>query len=472
MKVKKFVTYLIIASFITTSLYSCNKPSIGEISTYKVQKNNFEILVTDIGEISSEIENKIYAPFSTKIDNIIDEGSIVKKQQKIGTLTTLNEEQKRDESELLLKEANLDLGVKDSEILQSIEKLNKELDNAELGINIAKLKLKKLIETRDGVAIVRAEETLKTLDKEIKIYELDVKEKERLNKLGYISEEELNTSKTKLKELQKEKEYTKVSLKVLLDGPRKEEIEKERINVGIAKKSFEKTKEELQTIKNKSKLEKKEKQLAIDKSKKSFDYNSDLVRKGSLISPSDGLIIYGKMMSGQTEIKIKSGDSVSEGVEIAKIVDINKPMLKMLINEVDIGKLKLGQDTRFYLDAYPENFYKGKVIKISNIADNKYVQDDNKVKVFEVFIRIFGKDKLLVPGMTANVEIIVESKKNVLTVPSQAIKREKDKTYCFVKTENGLVKKLVVIDKSNEMETVIKSGLNENELISLDNVNM
>lgn len=469
MKVKNFITYLIVFSSITTSISSCNRNDTNnKIPTYKVEKTNFEVLVTDTGEISSEIENKIYAPFSTKVDSIIDEGLTVKKGQKVATLETVSQEQSRDESKLSLKEAKLDFNATKFTNEESIEGLKKELKNANLDIDIAKLGLKNLIETRDKVGIIKAEQTLKTIDKELKIYELNVKEEERLNKLGYISQEELNDSKTKLQELQKEKEYTKISLKVLKNGPRKEDIEKEKININIALKNQEKVKQELDSTINKSKLDDKEKKLSIKKSQTDFDYNNDLAEKGNLISPSNGLIIYGKIMSGQDEVKIKAGDSVSQGVEIAKVVDLNKPMLKMLINEVDIGRLKLDQEARFALDAYPEKIYHGKVIKISSIADSKFTQDDNKVKVVEVLVRIFEKDKFLIPGMTANAEIVVANEKNVLAIPSQAIKKDKDKTFCFVKTEKGFIKKPVVIGESNEIQSIIENGLSENDIISLD----
>ena len=61
--------------------------------------------------------------------------------------------------------------------------------------------------------------------------------------------------------------------------------------------------------------------------------------------------------------------------------------------------------------------------------------------------------------MTANIEIILDDLKNVITVPSQAIFKEKDKKFCYLKTTDKLIKQPVVTGLSSEMSTEIRSGL-------------
>ena len=438
-----------------------------ETPTYKVKKKNLEILISDTAEIGSEVENDVTAPFSSKVENILDEGTVVKKSAVIGSLATVKETEEKEKSETGLKETEYELKLSIVENDKEFYRLGQELINAQLELKKSELILKRLSEGRDGVGIVTSEESLKTIDKELVIYELDLPERTKLVKSGYMSEDELNQAKTKYKELKKIKQQTLSKLKVLYDGPTTEEIEKEKVNVDIATEKLRKAKQELESFKIKARLNIKENEIHINKNKESYAYYSSLVSQGDLLAPSDGMVVYGKMFVGREEVKIKSGDSVREGVTIAKVIDVNKPILRLFGNEVDVGKLKQGQIAKFYLDAYPEKQYKGLVLKIAPIANKKFEQDENDVRVFETQLRIVDKDQHLQPGMTANVEIVTEKFNNVIVVPSQAILKDKDEDYCYIKSDKGFIKQSVVKGSSNELETIIKDGLKDGDLVSL-----
>ncbi|MBC7474145.1 MAG: HlyD family efflux transporter periplasmic adaptor subunit [Candidatus Sericytochromatia bacterium] len=460
MKFIKNSTIFLILLFSLILTQSCTeKNEIKSISTYKVIKKDLLVTINDTGEIGSENESTVLAAFSSKIDTLIDEGKIVKKNTLVGKLSTSKEEKERDKIFLTNQESEYDRKIAVLAKYKDTYRISKELENAQIDIKIAKLKLKSKVEVRDSLAIVKAEEELNTLNKEMSIYQKEIPDREKLYKSGYMSINDLMKSKNKLTELIKQKKYLLVNLKVLKKGPLNEEIEKEKVNLKTAEQSLSKKKQEMESFIKTSNLEIDSSQAKIKKTKEKFDYYSNLIKRGSLITTDDGIVVYGKMLVGDEQVKVKAGDSVREGVSIIKIFDLKKPILKMFINEVDISKIHLEQKVKFSLDAYPENLYNGQIIKIAPVADKKFERDKNNIVVFEVIIKIIDNSPLLKPGMTANIEITTDNIRDVISVPSQVIFKENNKTYCYLKNGEKTNKQYVTTGISNEMETVIKNGL-------------
>jgi HlyD family secretion protein len=87
------------------------------------------------------------------------------------------------------------------------------------------------------------------------------------------------------------------------------------------------------------------------------------------------------------------------------------------VDEADIGKIKEGQEVTFTVDAWPQSRFRGKVVQI-RLAP----QTVQNVVTYTVVLDVANPDLKLMPGMTANVSIITESKKNVMKVSSAAVR--------------------------------------------------
>ncbi len=129
---------------------------------------------------------------------------------------------------------------------------------------------------------------------------------------------------------------------------------------------------------------------------------------------SSGVVIERNINEG--EMVQSSISSYGEGTVVMKIADLNNMIVKSNINEVDIAKFHKGQEAEINLDALPYQQFKGKIIKIAPQAVTV-----NNAKVFPVEISINAVGQLAKPGMTANVTIIGESRKDVLVIPIRAV---------------------------------------------------
>lgn len=179
--------------------------------------------------------------------------------------------------------------------------------------------------------------------------------------------------------------------------------------------------------------------------------------------------IAGKLLSRPVEI----GDAVSSilvmgsaATLVMTVGDISEVYVKGKVDESDIAKVYLGQPARIKIESFKGKPFAGKVTKISPMGAEK----DN-VTTFEVRVSINNADGQLKAVMTANAEIILEERHNVLQVPEGALIYDNDK-HAFVEipdpsAKEGKKKIPVQVGISNGAKTEILTGLKENDPVVL-----
>ena len=136
------------------------------------------------------------------------------------------------------------------------------------------------------------------------------------------------------------------------------------------------------------------------------------LRYTKIVSPVNGIVVSRNVDTGQT---------VAASFQTPTLFNIAQDLTKMQIDssvaEADIGKIQVGQSVEFTVDAYPDSPFQGKVSEIRNAPIN--VQN---VVTYDVVVKVENPELRLKPGMTANVSIIVSSKKDVLRIPNTALR--------------------------------------------------
>ena len=127
------------------------------------------------------------------------------------------------------------------------------------------------------------------------------------------------------------------------------------------------------------------------------------------------------------EIVTSGRSSFSQSPPLMTIADLSKMVVKTYINEVDMERLRLDQEAEIKVDAYAKKKYKGRVAEISPSGEER----DNII-TFEVMVEVVGSPQELMPGMSADVDIITYKEKNVLLLPIDAIE---DKTSVTITAE-------------------------------------
>ncbi|CBE70228.1 Efflux transporter, RND family, MFP subunit precursor [Candidatus Methylomirabilis oxygeniifera] len=129
-------------------------------------------------------------------------------------------------------------------------------------------------------------------------------------------------------------------------------------------------------------------------------------------APVDGTVVSRNVDVGQT---VAASFSAPTLFLIAQ--DLTKMQVDTNVDEADVGRIRVGQDTTFTVDAFPGEIFKGKVVQIRQAPMN--VQN---VITYNAVIGVANPDFKLFPGMTANVRILVDRRENVLKIPNAALR--------------------------------------------------
>ncbi|HET6420443.1 MAG TPA: efflux RND transporter periplasmic adaptor subunit [Geobacteraceae bacterium] len=136
------------------------------------------------------------------------------------------------------------------------------------------------------------------------------------------------------------------------------------------------------------------------------------LRYSTIKSPVDGIVVSRNVDVGQT---VAASFQTPTLFTIAQ--DLTKMQIDTSVDEADIGKVKIGQPAVFTVDAYPGIQFKGIVAQVRNAP----IVTQNVV-TYDVVITVDNKDLKLKPGMTANVNIEVMRKDDVLKLPGAALR--------------------------------------------------
>lgn len=132
-------------------------------------------------------------------------------------------------------------------------------------------------------------------------------------------------------------------------------------------------------------------------------------------SPIKGTVISRKIDIGQT---VQASYQVPELFKIAR--DLHAMQVRVEVSEADIGPLKEGQKVSFKVDAHPGKTFEGKVTQVRVGPVEQDASQKSNVVVYGVLVSAPNPELLLRPGMTATVEVSIDTHENVLLVPNMA----------------------------------------------------
>jgi HlyD family secretion protein len=142
----------------------------------------------------------------------------------------------------------------------------------------------------------------------------------------------------------------------------------------------------------------------------------------TITAPIDGVI---------ASVSTEEGETVAAGMQaptFVTIIDLERLQVDAYVDEVDIGKVQVGQRAAFTVDAFPGTDFEGAV---SAIYPKAVIQDNvvNYDVVVDIQTPYHGR---LRPEMTASVTIFLDQRQGVLAVPSKAVQREQGRTIVYV----------------------------------------
>ncbi len=151
---------------------------------------------------------------------------------------------------------------------------------------------------------------------------------------------------------------------------------------------------------------------SVEAARASLDRSETNLRYATISSPIDGVVVSRDVDVGQTVAASLSAPTL---FTIAQ--DLTQMQLEAAVDEADIGAIRDAQPADFTVDAYPELRFTGEVYQVRLSPETV-----SNVVTYTVVIRVANPDQKLLPGMTANVSVLVDAARSVLKVPAMALR--------------------------------------------------
>ncbi len=277
------------------------------------------------------------------------------------------------------------------------------------------------------------------------------------------SDIQLKNLKLSLEQAKSDLEKLEVKLSSQVDLISGIEIEKIRIQRDAAK-----IKVDFLEQKVKYQTESGQLDLQISRSNEShyrarMDDLMDAMDSYTVRAPVSGVVIYKRDWNNEAK---EIGSNVFAMDAVMEIPDLSSIRAKVQIDEIDSGKVKVGQDANITVDAVQGRSFAGKVASIGSIL--KQASFDRPQKVNDTYVEISDSDtKMLRPGMNIKAQIRVGEYKQVVVIPLSSIQERDGRSFVQVwqpKTKSFDWREIQL--KTNDgMTAVVESGLSANEKI-------
>lgn len=228
---------------------------------------------------------------------------------------------------------------------------------------------------------------------------------------------------------------------------------------------LERTERDYLQLVQKYKLKQQQSEAKIEEINSLFKQNQSKMDRFMALSnefkvkaPEDGMVIYARSWNGKKEpgARITPWDNV-----VAELPDLSDMISKSYVNEVDISKVREGQEVSIKVDAFPDKAYSGKVTKVANIGEQLKGYD---AKVFEVIIQVMETDSILRPAMTTSNEILTNRFEDVVFIPLEALQND-SLSFVYKDQDGRIVKQEIAIGATNNDEVIVQHGLKKNDEI-------
>jgi HlyD family secretion protein len=202
----------------------------------------------------------------------------------------------------------------------------------------------------------------------------------------------------------------------------------------------------------------------VQQAKAAYQRAQDYLAKTTMLSPINGVVTAVLAKVGETAVM---GTMNYSGTVILTVSDLSQIITEVMVDEVDLPRLKLGQPAVVTVDALNGKQYDGTVIEIGASAQAASSAISSTIRQFKVKVALTKPGGEIKPGITARVRLIADKRKDVLKVPIGAIRSEEkdgqEAFYLFVAEKGAAMKKTITVGLSDDTSTEVLSGLKEGD---------
>lgn len=292
---------------------------------------------------------------------------------------------------------------------------------------------------------------------------------EKLYQKKYVARTDLEADRLALQQRVIEQESTKTALTLFIryEFPKQAET---------LLADYEEAQRELERVKAQARSRLAQAQAKLASERARFSLQKDRKEKlehqigaCTIKAPAEGLVVYASSSDfwSRRREPIEAGTEVRERQTILLIPNTSEMAVETKVHETSVDRVRPGQPVRIVVDAFPDTQLSGEVLRVAPLPDPQRGWLNPDLKVYATKVSIEGTHDFLKPGMSAQVEIIVQELHDVLYVPVQSVANRGGKKVCYVQAADGPLQWEVETGGFNENFIEIKAGLEEGQAILL-----
>ncbi len=380
----------------------------------------------------------------------------------------------KEVSELESQVESYSAAVKAAEQVVSFEvnQVEREVVTAKYGKNVAELELKRLQEGDGPLKLAVLSEEREKVEVELKRYQSFLEELQGFKEKGFENPSEMSSTEEKISSLSRELASVNKRYDTYKENVLPALVESGKAKVQNALLLLQQTEQGGKYKVAKAKASLLQVKGVLNTKQKALTKATFKLAQTEIRAPFSGIVIHYKTFRNGEKRKPREGDSVFMNQPILYLPDISKMIVKTQAREVDLHKIKLGQQGTIIVDAYPDARLSGELSFIGSLAQAEDTKQSYE-KYFQVIFTVHEEDTRLRPGMTCRISIEVESVKNAVSIPIQALFTDDQKNYCYVQTGGDHFElREVEVGKRNSEFVEIIAGLQPGEYVSLVRQNL
>jgi HlyD family secretion protein len=407
----------------------------GEIITHRVARGDLLVTVTEDGTVESAENLQIKCEISggTTILSLIEDGKEVEKGQILATLDS----------------SKLDEDISQQKI--AVEKARASFVQAEKDFNVAKIAIREYLEGTYKQELQNLESNITIAKENLSSAENTLQYTQRMFRKGYATVLQRDAKEFAVQRAKLDLDLAITAKTVLTEFTRAKQLE------------------DLNSQRDTAEAKMKSEKASLDLEEARLKRLEGEREKCVIRAPKAGMVVYANELSrrgppGSRTVQIEEGAAVREQQDIFRLPDLSRMQVKTAVHETKVEHLRPGM--RAVIRVLDREL-PGEVMSVASQPEPTSFFSAN-VKEYATIVKIEGEHKELRPGMTAEVEILVTHRKNVLTLPVAALVEQGGRFVCWVQSNGKIQKRPLKLGPTNNKFVEIEDGVSEGELVVLN----
>jgi HlyD family secretion protein len=434
-----------------------------------VREGPLALKVSETGTVQPLLQVEVKSKVGGRIKRMyVDEGDWVKAGQIVAELEVPELERQADQTRAQVDAARARVNEERAALTLAERQTAAELDQAKAALAEAQARLEQVRAGPRQQEIARAKAAVGEAQVRVADARRTLERKRDLLAKGFVSQQEVDAAQTENDVTKQALDQAQESLNLLLAGSRPEEVRAAEQEVARSRALLAVASANLQQVAlRKATIAQA---LAAERQiEKVLEEVETRLHDAVIFAPRSGRVIRRSIREGEL---ITSGVATfTAGMPIVTIADLSKMLVKVNLNEVDIARVHLGAPAEITLDALHGRRFHGRVSKIAPSSTEGLAATDlppgrQAIVRFPVEVEISDPCPEMRPGMTANIDLIIERADRAVFVPNDAVHGSPQRRV-WLMTPEGLREQPVETGIVNETYTQIKSGLKAGDKVAL-----